>query len=120
MDMFNVKQFFHELLELSYNDLRTGWGNPCSHLLKDMCTRQKPFLDKIEGDYTNHSHEYRLNDAGLKMWWWVRRTTGAQFDEFKVSISGDQAKEYPIFVAQARALILKYQFNKYPRFRDLK
>ena len=113
MDMFTVKLFFHELLELSYNDLRPGWGNPCSHLLESLIVRHQPFLDKIEGDHTNHSHEFRLNNAGLKMYWEVRRHTGAEFDEFKVSIGGDQAREYPIFVTQARALIMKYGFNKY-------
>ena len=112
MDMFTIKLFFHELLELSYNDLRPGWGNPCSHLLESLIVRQKPFLDKIEGDYTNDSHEFRLNNAGLKLYWHVNRETGAKFDGFRCSIGGDQAKEYPFFVVQARALIMKYQFNK--------
>ncbi len=120
MDMFVLKQFFHELLELSYNDLRTGWGNPCSHLLEDMIIRQKPFLDKIDGDYSGESHEYRLNNAGLKMHWVMRKedTHAGEARMFKCTISGDQAREYPMFVAQARALILKYQFNKHPRFID--
>ena len=113
MDMFNVKQFFHELLQLSYNDLKPGWGNPCSHLLEVMITRQAPFLEKIEGDYTEHSNEFRLNSAGVKMYWEVRRHRGAKFDEFKVSIGGDQAKEYPLFIHQARSLIKKYGYNKY-------
>jgi hypothetical protein len=114
MDVFELKQFFHGLLELSYNDLRPGWGNPCSHLLETMCIRQLPFIDKIRGDYTGDSHEFRLNNAGLKMYWEVRRYKGAKFDEFKVSIGGDQAKEYPFFVVQARDLIKKHGFNKYP------
>lgn len=113
MDIFTIKLFFHELLELSYNDLRPGWGNPCSHLLESMCVRQKPFLDKIEGDYTNNSHEYRLNNAGLKMYWEVRKDDGIHQDRrFVCSIGGDQAKEYPFFVVQARDLIKKYKFNK--------
>ena len=113
MDMYKIKSFFHELLELSYTDLKPGWGNPCSHLLESMCMYQKPFLAKIEGDYTNHSHEYRLNNAGVKMYWEVRRTKGAEFDEFKCSIGGDQAREYLMFIAQGRRLIEKYGFNKY-------
>lgn len=112
MDRFELKQFFNEMLELSYNDLRPGWGNPCSHLLQSMCIRQGPFLDKIMGDFTGDSHEYRLNNAGLKMYWEVRRTRGAKFDGFKCSVGGDQAKEYPMFVAQVNNLIKKYQFNK--------
>ena len=117
MDMFQIKSFFHELLELSYNDLRSGWGNPCNHLLEVMCIRQEPFLKKIEGDHTGDSHEFRLNNAGLKMNWVVRKegTPNGPDRIFKCTISGDQAKEYPFFVSQARALILKYGFNKHPR-----
>ena len=111
MDRFTLKQFFLELLELSYNDLRPGWGNPCSWLLKTMCLRQDPWLDKITGDYTNNSHETRLNDAGLKMHWRVDKETR----KFTCHISGDQAKDYPMFVAQARRLIIKYKFNKVRR-----
>jgi hypothetical protein len=128
MEMFRIKSFFHEMLELSYTDLRSGWGNPCCHLLESMCMYQESFLKKIEGDYTNDSHEYRLNNAGLKMYWGVERTkcTGdiatvkkvfktseAHFDRFKCSIGGDQAKEYPMFVAKATLLINKYKFNKH-------
>jgi len=113
MDKFMLKQFFHELLELSYNDLRPGWGNPCSHLLQVMCVRQEPFLDEIMGDYTNESHEFRLNNAGLKMHWRTRRdgTYHGSDREFKVYISGDQAREYPMFVAQAKLLIAKYKYE---------
>jgi hypothetical protein len=117
MDEFTIKQFFNEVLELSYNDLRPGWGNPCEHLLQVMCIRQQPFMDQIMGDYTGDSHEFRLNNAGLKMYWEVRRTNGSDFDQFKVSVGGDQAKEYPFFVVQVRALIMKYGFNKYPKDR---
>jgi hypothetical protein len=122
MDKFRLKLFFHELLELSYNDLRTGWGNPCSHLLEKMCVQQDPWLDSIVGDYSNDSHEFRLNNAGLKLYWQMRRTNNSPGEErtFRCYISGDQAKEYPFFVAQAGKLILKYQFNNRPRFRDLK
>jgi hypothetical protein len=120
MEMFRIKSFFHEMLELSYTDLRSGWGNPCCHLLESMCMYQESFLKKIEGDYTNHSHEYRLNNAGLKMYWTVRRdnryarTSAMSGDRtFKCTISGDQAKEYPMFVAKATLLINKYKFNKH-------
>ncbi|RLD57767.1 MAG: hypothetical protein DRI97_04620 [Bacteroidetes bacterium] len=108
MDRFALKLFFHELLELSYNDLRPGWGNPCSYLLEVMCIRQDPFLDSIERDFTNHSHEIRLNNSGLKMHWSVDKETR----KFTCYISGDQAKEYPFFVVQARNLIKKYQFDR--------
>jgi hypothetical protein len=122
MDEFMLKQFFHEMLTLSYNDLRAGWGNPCSHLLEDVAIRQKPFLNKIMGDYSGDSHEYRLNDAGLKMHWEMRKVNTYAGEErmFKCHVSGDQAKEYPMFVAQVNGLILKYQFNKHPRFPNLR
>ena len=108
MDRFLLKSFFHELLELSYNDLKPGWGNPCSRLLETICMRQEPFLDKIERDFTNNRHEMRLNNAGVKMNWRVDKET----HKFTCNIAGDQAKEYPFFVAQARLLIKKYQFNR--------
>jgi len=111
MEMFMIKQFFLEVLELSYTDLKPGWGNPCSELLKKLVVRQEPFLKKIEGDYTDMSHEMRINGAGLKMHWSVDRREGD--GKFKITISGDQAKEYPVFVPQVRQLIKKYGFNKY-------
>jgi hypothetical protein len=109
MDRFTLKMFFYRLLELSYNDLKPGWGNPCSHLLEVMCIRQEPFLDKIMGDYTNHSHEFRLNSAGVKMNW---RVDNKETRKFTCNITGDQAREYPLFVEQARNLIKRYQFNR--------
>jgi len=110
MERFMLKQFFHEMLVLSYNDLRTGWGNPCTWLLETMCIRQEPFLDKIMGDYTGNSHEVRLNNAGLKMHWRVHRN--GDKSAFKCYISGDQILEYPMFVAQARSLIMKHGYHK--------
>lgn len=116
MELFVLKQFFYELLKLSYNDLRPGWGNPCSGLLEKMCLRQEPFLKKIERDYTNMSHEMRLNTAGLKMHWKVDKDTR----QFTCYIAGDQVREYPLFVVQARQLIKEYKFNKQPiTFRDI-
>jgi len=120
MDAFMLKQFFLEMLNLSYNSIRPGWGNPCSYLLERLMLRQKPFLDKIMGDYTGHSHEMRLNGAGLKLYWSVKREVpdpnanyvAPPVRKFVCRIGGDQAKEYPFFVAQVERLILKYQFNR--------
>lgn len=108
MDKFRLKLFFLELLELSYQNIRPGWGNPCSELLKKMCVYQDSWLNKIAGDYTNNSHEFRLNGAGLKMYWKVDKETR----QFKCSISGDQAREYPFFVAAANQKIKWFGFNK--------
>lgn len=112
METFELKGFFLELLELSYTDLRPGWGNPCSELLKKMCLRQEPWLRRIEGDYTGDSHEVRLNGAGLKMHWRVVKSDSTGERTFKCHISGDQVREYPMFVAQARRLIEKYGYNR--------
>ena len=117
MDKFLLKQFFLDMLNLSYNEVRPGWGNPCSYLLERLMLRQEPFLNKIMGDYTGHSHEMRLNGAGLKLWWEVIRNDPDNIRPgfewaFKCRIGGDQAKEYPFFVAQVEKLIKKYQFNR--------
>ena len=112
---FLLKQFFLELLQLSYEGIRPGWGNPCSYLLERMILRQEPFLNKIAGDYTGQSHEMRLNGAGLKMWWSVERDpTSLKGEEakFKCRIGGDQARDYPFFVERVEKLILKYRFNR--------
>ena len=108
MDKFRLKLFFLELLELSYQDIKPGWGNPCSELLKKMVMYQDKFLDEIIGDYTDDSHEFRLNGAGLKMNWRVDKETRT----FKCNISGDQVNDYPFFVAKARMAIKSYRFNK--------
>ena len=111
MDEFTLKNFFWELLQLSYFDTRDGWGNPCSYLLERMMLRQQVFLDKIMGDHTTMSHEMRLNGAGLKLWWSVEKNDNC-VRKFTCHIGGDQAKEYPMFTAQARNLIKKYSFNR--------
>jgi len=115
MDAFMLKQFFLEMLNLSYENIRPGWGNPCSYLLEKLILRQEPFLDKIMGDYTNHSQELRLNGAGLKLWWSVERDPSRLKGEdakFTCHIGGDQAREYPFFVVGVEKLILKYKFNR--------
>ena len=112
MDMFKIKSFFWELLKLTYTaDFNPVWGNPCSYLLERMILRQEPFLSKIEGDFTNMSHEMRLNGAGLKLWWSAEKDDN-DFRKFTCHIGGDQAKEYPMFVARARQLIKYYNFNR--------
>lgn len=111
MDEFTLKNFFWELMQLSYVDFRPEWGNPCSYLLERLMLRQKMFLDKITGDFTNMSHEMRLNGAGLKLWWSMEKDDRDQ-RQFTCHIGGDQAKEYPMFVAQSRRLIEKYKFNR--------
>jgi len=108
MDKFKLKLFFLELLELSYVDIRPGWGNPCSELLKKMCLYQDTWLDRMVGDYTDKSHEFRLNGAGLKLHWRVDKETR----EFSCYISGDQVNDYHVFVARARQTIKWNGFDR--------
>lgn len=111
MDEYRLRMFFHGLLRLAWKHPGTI-GNPCSWLLDQMCVRQEAWLDRIVGDYTGDFHECRLNRSGLKMYWKVKSTNPASHDDgFKCYISGDQAKDYPFFVAAANLLIKDYGFN---------
>jgi hypothetical protein len=75
MDKYKLLHFFMDLINLMYKHPGPkGFGNPVSNLVEQMCLRQKPFIDRIMGDYTGNSHEFRLNNAGLKLYWEVRRT----------------------------------------------
>jgi len=91
-DRFNLLNFFFEFIQLSIKyPGRTGWGNPCSTLIEAMILRQETFIKKIIDSDSDHN-EYRLNGAGLKMYWVVDQ------GKFKCRIGGDQAKDYPLFV----------------------
>jgi len=111
MDKWRLMHFFYELIKLGIK-MPGNIGSPISKLLEDMCTRQDAFLQRIAGDYTNHNHEYRLNNAGPKMYWHVEKSEKDGWRRFKCSIGGDQAKDYPGFVAAANRLIKDYSFNK--------
>ena len=105
MDCFRLREFFLELIETAIHYPGTI-GFPCSKLVTDMVRRNEAFIDRIKGDYTGTSTEYRLNEAGLKMYWNVGNNR-----RFFCRISGDQAKDYPEFVERARALIKKYGYE---------
>ena len=112
MDMWKLKLFFCELIQLTYRfPGRPGFGSPTSWLVEQMCVYQDKFLGRISGDYTGSSNECRLNNAGLKLYWHVEREDG-EWRRFKCSIGGDQAKDYPDYVVYAKELIRKYGFNK--------
>ena len=112
MDKWKLRRFFCELIMLSYSHPgRPGFGNPMSWLIEQMCVYQDKFIARIAGDYTGDSHECRLNNAGLKMYWLVEKTE-QDWRVFKCSIGGDQAKDYPDLVEEANAIIKKYGFNK--------
>ena len=117
-ESYNLLYFFNELIKIGLRyPGRPGWGNPCSHLIEALVLTREKFVDRICNDYTRSSHEFRLNGAGLKMYWEVRRENKMltkspddhqgpiQISKFVCSIAGDQAKEYPEFVEAARKFI---------------
>jgi hypothetical protein len=109
MEKFRLKLFFCELIQLMYmypGD--PGFGNPVSWLIEQMCVYQDKFLSRIVGDYSGGSHECRINNAGLKLHWRVDQA----HERFTCHISGDQAKNYPQYVAAANQVIRKFGFNK--------
>jgi hypothetical protein len=80
-------------------------------LIEALILRNQAFIDKIIGDHTGDSHEYRLNGAGLKMHWEVQRRN-VKTPRFTCSVGGDQAEQYPEFVAKARQLIAEKGFKR--------
>lgn len=111
MDKYRLLGFFHDLIKLGIAmPGRPGFGSPISWLLEQMCVRQEKFISRILGDYTGESTEWRLNNAGLKMHWYVDRRTKER-GEFKVYISGDQRNDYAGFYVAAKVLIKKYGYN---------
>lgn len=113
MDKYRLRNFFYELIKLGIAmPGRPGFGSPISWLLEQMCIRQDEFINRIAGDYTEQSHEWRLNNAGLKLYWHVRKREDNGWREFKCRIGGDQAKDYPGFVVAAEKLIKHNGFER--------
>jgi len=107
-----LRHFFHELIKLG-NEMpgRPGFGSPISWLLEQMCLYQDRLLARICGDFTRDSHEWRLNNAGLKLYWRIHRSENG-CRGFVCHIGGDQAKDYPGFIVAAKNLIKEYNFDK--------
>ena len=113
MDRYRLEHFFFELIKLGIKHPgRPNFGSPISWLLEQMCIRHTQFLDRICNDFSQESNECRLNNAGLKMYWRVDKREDNGWREFKCSISGDQAKDYPEFVYAAKTLIKQYGYQK--------
>jgi hypothetical protein len=118
-ERYQLLIFFRELIQLSINyPGRSGWGHACSELLSDLILAQNHFIDRIVGDYSGEFNEYRLNGAGLKMHWKVKRDkiviSNSQVTErahFQCYISGDQKKDYDDFVVMAEKYIKKRGCN---------
>lgn len=73
------------------------FGFSCSHLLDDILRiGVKGLASRWANDFTGDSHEYRLNDAGLKLYW----RTYPRENKISIHIGGDQKTNYPLFVAK--------------------
>lgn len=86
-----------------------GFGSPVSELVST-CFRigVSTFVDRIYGDYTGESHEFRINGAGLKLIWEMDRKDR----RLKVSLVGDQKDNYPEFSAEVRELIKERGYQR--------
>jgi len=107
---FALKLFFNEIVTLSHRtDMMEegieGGGYPLSSLVNNLLSNHS-IVNKITNDYTGESHEFRLNGAGLKMWWRLNRSLGF----LKIRIGGDQARQYPFFVAAVNKLLEHQKF----------
>ncbi len=110
LDKFDLKSLFSEMIKLGLEDLRNGkgrtFGNGVAKLLDDMLMRQEPLLSCILGNYEgDEGHEYRLNNAGLKMNWRVVRHYKDNSRRFMCVIAGDQFDDYEVLGPQLRSLI---------------
>ena len=108
---YNRKQalqlLFAEMIRLSHRtELMAeaiAGGGYSLHGLVDSLT--SPFgcniIDLIADDKTGTSHEFRLNEAGFKLYWRLDQ----EHDLLKLRIGGDQERNYPMFAAHIRLSI---------------
>jgi len=94
--------FFDEIIVISHTtqmlqEAITGGGYPLSRLVNSSMSKSLLIRDIVSDDYG----EYRLNGAGLKLYWrWDRDE-----DTLKVRIGGDQSKQFPFFVAAVMRIL---------------
>lgn len=123
-ERYNLLYFFRGLIQLSIqNPGKPGWGHACTELLDTLILKQTRFIDRIVNDHTGDFHEYRLNGAGMKMYWRVVRKNEhltnphvlqtsdncgpVASERFQCYLSGDQKKEYEDFVIAAEQYIFE-------------
>ena len=102
-----LQLLFAEMIRLSHRteymeEAITGGGYPL-HGLVDSLTNPfgRSLVDKIVEDKTDESHEFRLNDAGFKLYWRLDQ----EHDLLKLRLGGDQMRNYPMFAATIRLSI---------------
>jgi len=91
---FALQMFFEEIIKLSLRtemlrEAISGGGHPLSNLIINLVNK-KTLIDRITNDHTGEGHEFRLNGAGLKLYWRI----DSEFDVLKIRIGGDQADQY--------------------------
>lgn len=108
---FELNLFFSEIVSLSHHsemmrEAIEGGGYPLSNLVNSLLNKGCSITRRIVSDYTGESHEFRLNNAGLKMYWRLDRES----NQLRVRIGGDQARQFPRFVAAVRRIIEENQY----------
>ena len=97
--------FFRDVLKSSVRPefiKEQQFGYSCEKLLEDVLrTSVKDLATRWANDYTGDSHEYRLNNAGLKLYWMTDRKE----QTIHIRIGGDQAINYPLFVDQVKHIL---------------
>lgn len=104
MGKYTLLQFFLEVVQAAVDMPPNRYGSPVSHLLECLVLYQEVTLEKILKE-RDHSFEFRINGAGLKMYFSHRGPKG------RITIGGDQADLYPEFVEKVNGLIRKHQFT---------
>lgn len=103
-----IEWFFRDVLKSSVRPefiKEQRFGYPCEKLLEDVLrTSVKDLATRWANDYTGDSHEYRLNNAGLKLYW----TAVPMRQKIYIHIGGDQAIDYPLFVEQVKRILAEH------------
>ena len=101
---FKLRMLFFRLLQLANKHRDPRYGDPCSGLLEQMVLYSDYFFAQMLDAARDTSHEYRLNEAGLKMLWVY---TGRHM---YITIAGDQKDLYPAWVEAAEVELHRQGF----------
>lgn len=107
VDTARLKVFFLELIKLGIKYPGVNGEFPCPVLLEDMVINGNNVVKRIVGDYSDESQEYRLNTAGLKLYWRLAKDSvpGKEYRRFECVMGGDQLDDFHTFTFAATNLI---------------